>query len=95
MNAPLAPTPRRVARRAAWQEWKARHRRGSAVALVEYDQRAVGLLVGLGLVPQDGVRKDEIGVAIATTLAVLADWVETTHEGTAWAWRVRASLPRK
>jgi len=91
-NLPLEPTPQRVARRAAWLAWKERHRRGSAVALVEYDQRAVGLLVGLGLLPPERVpSKDEIGVAIATVVAVLADWVETTHEGSAWARRVCAS----
>ena len=98
-NSPPAPTalaPGRAAararRNAQWLAWKERYRRGAACATVEYDATVADLLDTLGLTPSEYPRRDEIGVAMATALAVLAHWVATTAEGTAWAAKVRAEL---
>jgi hypothetical protein len=83
-------------RNADWLAWKARHRRGSALAKVEYGPRRVALLERLGLVsgehyPDNGT----IGVALQILLDLLEDWIANTPEGARWAAKIRAAALRK
>jgi hypothetical protein len=73
-------------RNADWRAWKARHRRGGALAKVECGPRRVALLERLGLVSREHYPDNgAIGVALEIVLDVLEDWIANTPEGARWA----------